>query len=499
MLPSDFRPSTTPESNVQQTAVTNPAIKTGSVEANKNVRDDALALRYAPTLYFHPDETNFPVDPDAFLAQATLRQDGVDEPLAGPGELTTSAAGADSRWAVLIDDVGKDNSKAADGQVFLDHQDEELGKGIRAGDLDNSKLLYQYEKNTNTLTYFFFYAYNEGPQGVGDIQNHEGDWERITVQLDANDQPTEVRYSAHDGQGAVREWSDASENDHPVVYVAKGSHASLPGPGDWKTNAYGVLDEASKDGRRFDLAAQEPINVAEQAWYGSNINWGERGRLADIDTFGRFDNPLQYETSGPTGPSEGKGPIRFDTAEEYESALDRKPVDGGSIEGRVSDVLRSDALAWIGQVPDLYNDTAHFFTDTLPESLGNAYRAGEEFVTETVPEFAADTYRAGEEFVTETVPGFAVDTYRTGEEFVTETVPQAVADGWNAGEEFVGDRVSDGVELIDSVVPDKLPDIDLPDINLPDINLPDIDVPDINLPDVDLPDIPDPRDINWPG
>ena len=93
-----------------------------------------------------------------------------------------------------------------------------------------------------------FYAYNDGPPALGDVQNHEGDWERITIQLD--DQPvpsTEVRYSAHSGLDISCAWPGADnssgqpvaalENGKPVVFVGQGSHANFPETGNWETQA----------------------------------------------------------------------------------------------------------------------------------------------------------------------------------------------------------------------------------------------------------------------
>ena len=63
---------------------------------------------------------------------------------------------------------------------------------------------------------------------------HEADWEGITVVLDG-ETPFGVSYSAHQG----RRWSAWSEQSasgtHPVVYVARGSHANYPHSG-----GYGV-------------------------------------------------------------------------------------------------------------------------------------------------------------------------------------------------------------------------------------------------------------------
>ncbi len=59
---------------------------------------------------------------------------------------------------------------------------------------------------------------------------HEGDWESITLffrRQDSNWQPLGATYSAHEN-GTRRHWEDVelAEGDHPLVYVASGSHAA---------------------------------------------------------------------------------------------------------------------------------------------------------------------------------------------------------------------------------------------------------------------------------
>ena len=249
----------------------------------------ALAARYAPVLYFHPDEHNFLQDPLTYIDESSLRQEldfRPDRELHGEGDVPPSELAT----------IGAGNQDA-DSQIFLDHSD-----GKRAGDLDNSVNLYQYDPATNTITYHFFYSYNDGPRyGLGGAQNHEGDWEKITIQLDANYQPTEVRYSDHDGMDIARSWADApKENGRPVSYVAQGSHANYPEPGRWETGFPGADDAARADGIRFDLAGRPPVDVTQESYYGGYALWGERGSLQE------FGSGI---TTGPTGPSATKGPI----------------------------------------------------------------------------------------------------------------------------------------------------------------------------------------------
>jgi len=308
------------------TPTATPVVPTGTTAPTdlSPAQQQALAERYAPVLYFHPDERNFLQDPNTFVEQSSLREERDwrgDEERYARGEVPPEELAG----------IGPDNADA-DAQLFLDHDNEGLGDGIRAGDLGNSRNLYQYDPDTNSITYFFFYSYNDGPPGgIGEVQNHEGDWERITVQLDDNFQPTEVRYSAHEGSNTVRSWSDAPlEDGRPVVYVGKGSHASYPEPGTWETDLGGVHDFASDDGLRFDLAGQPALDVTTQPWYGSHVLWGERGTSNEIPDWLPGVGSANGITSGPTGPSPEKGPVGSGT-ERQPISTEETPPENDSI------------------------------------------------------------------------------------------------------------------------------------------------------------------------
>jgi hypothetical protein len=97
---------------------------------------------------------------------------------------------------------------------------------------------------TTLITYWLFYPYDDWRSG--DIEQwHEADWEAVAVGLDAKNAPKFVALSQH-CHGTVLAWSDArlgalgEQRDaagasaanraglHPVVYVARGSHANYP-------------------------------------------------------------------------------------------------------------------------------------------------------------------------------------------------------------------------------------------------------------------------------
>jgi hypothetical protein len=80
------------------------------------------------------------------------------------------------------------------------------------------------------LQYWFFYPLDDWRNSL--IRptlwhTHEGDWEEVSVALDAAARPLAIACSQHD-LGVVRAWKRVRTKGggHPVVYVALGSHAN---------------------------------------------------------------------------------------------------------------------------------------------------------------------------------------------------------------------------------------------------------------------------------
>ena len=80
------------------------------------------------------------------------------------------------------------------------------------------------------LQYWFFYPLDDWRNSL--IRptlwhTHEGDWEEVSVALDAGDRPLSIACSQHN-LGVVRGWKrvPVTGGSHPVVYVALGSHAN---------------------------------------------------------------------------------------------------------------------------------------------------------------------------------------------------------------------------------------------------------------------------------
>jgi hypothetical protein len=92
------------------------------------------------------------------------------------------------------------------------------------------------------LQYWFFYAMNDWRSTFAGINDHEADWEMVTIYLaeppDGPIRPVWVAFSSHDyhGDDLRRRWDDPElqrEGTHTVVFAGAGSHSGAFLPGDY--------------------------------------------------------------------------------------------------------------------------------------------------------------------------------------------------------------------------------------------------------------------------
>ncbi len=315
-----------------------------------NLTDQELAAQFAPALVLPGGDHDLPADPEDFIDNSRWRQDvpklqeGVDvgwhfPPIKPKG---------DPEFGNNINADPTDDFTAADvGQVREDGQFLDLADNRRDIGSEDAPFFYQVSRSDNAdeptkVTYWFFYAYNDGPGP----QNHEGDFERITVEIDpTTGQPRDAIYSAHsnkhteptpyDQLETYKDPETGEDTGRPLVYVATGSHASYPTAGNHTSDAPDarivggvvggvpgavgghfvnerVLDDRTPGSR--DQAAHvidtggNLHNVEAQPWYpseGGGVHWGEPGNADDLP----FWNSA---SSGPAGPSEEKQHVELE-------------------------------------------------------------------------------------------------------------------------------------------------------------------------------------------
>ncbi len=92
------------------------------------------------------------------------------------------------------------------------------------------------------LQYWFLYAMNDWRSTFGGVNDHEADWEQVTVFLpdppSRADRPAWIAFSSHDETGDdLRRRADDPDiqwrGTHPVVLVGAGSHSGAYLPGDY--------------------------------------------------------------------------------------------------------------------------------------------------------------------------------------------------------------------------------------------------------------------------
>ena len=156
------------------------------------------------------------------------------------------------------------------------------------------------------LQYWFFYFYDD-PNLAARIGLHEGDWEMIQLRIPAGrDEPDIAVYAQHKSAN-LRDWRRVEKvegsPDTPLVYSARGSHASYFEAGLYDTEAW--FDIADGQGPRRDLKL-EVIDDQSPPWAQWPGRWGDTepggGKLAWLMRLRWFAKIKKIQSSSPDGP-----------------------------------------------------------------------------------------------------------------------------------------------------------------------------------------------------
>jgi hypothetical protein len=163
---------------------------------------------------------------------------------------------------------------------------------------DYANLVYGHvvgEGNDIWLQYWFWYFYNDYNL-IGHFIHaglHEGDWEMIQIHL-RDGSPDHAVYAQHTvAEG--RDWRQVDivpGTERPIVYVARGSHASYFEPGtQWTGHWFDHADGKRRSPKlKLVVAGESDPGFRWLLWPG---HWG--------DTKKKGNNPL--DSDSPTGPA----------------------------------------------------------------------------------------------------------------------------------------------------------------------------------------------------
>jgi hypothetical protein len=205
--------------------------------------EQELATRLRPRLRFDGEEPWRPISVPAFLGEefadgsahglCDRGAGGSCEPLESPDQLVREAG----RPGYI--DVHGEAANGA-GYESADPSCHEQLPRVTVVDCNSGPTAAMYYRRTTRegrwyWDYWWFYRYNDY-RGFGDTcesvfcGDHEGDWEGITVVTTASDTPEIIAalYAAHGERVLVDVDELPRAGNHPLVFVARGTHASYP-------------------------------------------------------------------------------------------------------------------------------------------------------------------------------------------------------------------------------------------------------------------------------
>lgn len=192
----------------------------------------ALLQTYQPVLLFHPDEDWAPQTVDAYLKGARIERQATPGLWAAvPPPVPTSTVGCTATPCFRLNlpcSLRSGYSCYRQTATSTAWRTPVVYATVATVPASAPPPPGQTQRPSLLLHYWLFYAFDNWHSLHNRLwQTHEGDWESITVALDAAQKPMFAAYSEH-CSGTVAPWSSVTRRGatHPVAYVALGSHAN---------------------------------------------------------------------------------------------------------------------------------------------------------------------------------------------------------------------------------------------------------------------------------
>jgi hypothetical protein len=212
-------------------------------------------------------------------------------PVAGEPELTLAFLGPEGY---------ANGDPFEDGDIIANpgrgYREEYVRLRIERPELNNVMYGRSVEHNERLwLQYWFWYFYNDYQLALG-AGTHEGDWEMIQLRMHPSEDRPDLAVYAQHRHGERRTWAGVEKvGERPVVYVARGSHASYYEEGFHQTEAWYDLADGKRPAPELELVVIRPDTHRWMRWKG---RWG--------DTKPNPDDKLGLHSNAPTGPGRKK-------------------------------------------------------------------------------------------------------------------------------------------------------------------------------------------------
>lgn len=303
------------------------------------------ARTYAPTVVLHPEETRYPYDPAKFVAASDLKwsHDAVcpDHTLSKTPSATRLGRGEYTHQRSTDVACTHTGQKYSSRQLTAPRDSRSVlpdGEELEGFYLDLDDASYTGTKTMSTvpmyvefvsdkyIVFWVFYAFNDWKGTYGTVfvdERHEGGWEHIVVRLNETNSAKQVAYYQHYCQPKTFTWAQMKAGfgagtgldagTHPLVYSAKGGHASYWKPGTFTNNdgqtACGtkgkremVEDKTASSTKRWKPWSGAGLaNTRTAGWYGYGGLWGKPGKAAFLYSSGIM-GPSTYKFNDPKVP-----------------------------------------------------------------------------------------------------------------------------------------------------------------------------------------------------
>jgi len=255
-----------------------------TLAASGEITGSDLLKKYAPVLYFHPEEKVYPWGINSMLYNADLKK-------------------MRNKRTVPMPVGSKDLLSNNSDKLYLDMRNidpyHDAVNSLKSIDTTFKRFPFKVcgrridpQKNSThiVLQYWLFYPFNDWHN------DHEGDWELLQIRYAKNRHGPDQVTTSHHHSGSVTAWDNISKinGTHPKIFVAKGSHGNWPAGGNhavgkiWrkvgvfrdKTSENGMVlyPEDIMDtvgGKKQKYILEDISDMPGSSWIYWNGRWGD--------------------------------------------------------------------------------------------------------------------------------------------------------------------------------------------------------------------------------